>query len=131
MKKGELLNSDISAVIAQMGHTETIAIGDCGLPIRNTKRIDIALKKGVPGLIETLEAVLCELTVERIILAEEIKEYSPEMNDEIISYFDKRVKIEYMSHEKFKKETENTKAVIRTGESTSYANVILVSGVDF
>ncbi len=32
MKKGTLLNSDISSVISRLGHTDSIVIGDAGLP---------------------------------------------------------------------------------------------------
>ena len=70
MKKSTLLNSGLSAVIARMGHTETLTIGDCGLPIRGAaERIDLALKKGVPTFLETLDTVLTELCVERAVLA--------------------------------------------------------------
>ena len=34
-------------------------------------------------------------------------------------------------HEEFKKLTENAKCIVRTGENSSYANVILVGGVNF
>ena len=37
MKKGKLLNSEISSVISQMGHTDSLTIGDCGLPIQYLK----------------------------------------------------------------------------------------------
>ena len=33
MKKQGILNSDISRVLSYMGHTDCIAVGDCGLPI--------------------------------------------------------------------------------------------------
>ena len=33
MKKSGILNADISRVLAYMGHTDTIAVGDCGLPV--------------------------------------------------------------------------------------------------
>lgn len=33
MKKQGMLNSDITKVISDMGHTDTIVIADCGLPI--------------------------------------------------------------------------------------------------
>lgn len=50
MKKTCLLNNSISSVISKMGHTDIIAIGDCGLPIpKETKRIDLALTKGIPS----------------------------------------------------------------------------------
>ena len=59
MRKTSLLNSNISSVISKMGHTDMLAIGDCGLPIpKETERIDLALIKGVPGFIETLKAIL-------------------------------------------------------------------------
>ena len=74
MKKGTLLNSELSSVIARMGHTDTLTIGDCGLPIRGqAQRVDLALIKGIPGFLDTLDAVLAELCVERAVLAEEIR----------------------------------------------------------
>lgn len=131
MKKGLLLNSEVSAVISQMGHTDMLTLGDCGLPINKTKRIDLALKRDVPGILETLDAVLSELYVERVILSQEIKSTSSEMHQAILSRFSDQVKIEYVAHEDFKKLTEDSKAAIRTGECTSYANMILISGVAF
>ena len=131
MKKSLLLNSEVSAVIAQMGHTDMLTLGDCGLPINGAKRIDLALRRGVPGFLETLDAVLSELCVERVILSKEIKTSSPEMHAEILKRFSDDVTVDYVSHEAFKKLTESSRAVVRTGECTSFANVILVSGVAF
>lgn len=132
MKRTKLLNSSVSAVVSQMGHTDMLTIGDCGLPIRGeAQRIDLALTHGVPGFLETLDTVLTELCVERIILAEEIREVSPEMHREILERFSDKVAVDYVPHEEFKRKTEKSRAVIRTGECTSYANVILVSGVSF
>ena len=132
MRKTTLLNSAVSAVISKMGHTDMLTIGDCGLPIRGeAERIDLALKKGIPTFLETLDTVLSELCVERIILAEEIKTVSPKMHEEILKRFEKTVKVDYVPHEEFKKITEKSKAVVRTGECTSYTNIILVSGVTF
>jgi D-ribose pyranase len=38
------------------------------------------------------------------------------------------VPIETVPHSEFKRMTESTRAVVRTGEHTPYANIILVSG---
>ncbi|MEG1757182.1 MAG: D-ribose pyranase [Oscillospiraceae bacterium] len=131
MKKNELLNDRVSAVIATMGHKETLAVGDCGLPVpKETERIDLALKKGIPTFIDTLCTVLGELCVEKVILAEEIKTHSPRLLAEIEKAIGK-IPVEYVAHEKLKEMTKVSKAVIRTGECTSYANIILVSGVTF
>ena len=131
MKKGKLLNSEISYVISQMGHTDSLTIGDCGLPIpKDIKRIDLALKYGVPSFLETLDTVLEELCVEEIIIAEEIKEAAEQMYKEILNRFE-NVKVTMVKHEEFKTMTNNSHAVIRTGECTPYSNIILKSGVVF
>lgn len=44
MKKGTVLNSDISSVISRLGHTDTLVVCDAGLPIpKSATRIDMAL----------------------------------------------------------------------------------------
>jgi len=131
MRKGMLLNSNIVEVISKMGHMDTIAIGDCGLPIPDdVTRIDISLKRGTPSFIDTLDSVLEEFEVEAVVLAEEIKVNNPTVYNEILSRIDES-KISFVSHIAFKKRTEKVKAVIRTGENTPYANIILQSGVVF
>ncbi|GIM33305.1 D-ribose pyranase [Paraclostridium bifermentans] len=131
MKKGKLLNSEISSVISQMGHTDSLTIGDCGLPIpKDVKRIDLALKYGVPSFLDTLDTVLEELCVEEIIIAEEIKEAAEQMYKEILNRFE-NVKVTMVKHEEFKVMTKDSHAAIRTGECTPYSNIILKSGVVF
>jgi D-ribose pyranase len=131
MKKGKLLNADIISVMAQMGHTDEITLSDAGLPIPiGVKRIDLALKKGVPSFIETLEVIKHEMIIEKVILADEIKVFNPALYEKVVQLFDES-QIEWVSHEAFKLRTKLSKAVIRTGECTSYANIILCSGVDF
>ena len=132
MRKTVLLNSEISSVISNMGHTDTLTIGDCGLPIPEyVQRIDLAVKKGVPDFMTVLDTVLEELCVEKIVLAEEIKSASPEMHAEILKRFGEKVAVEYVPHTQFKQLTGDSRAIVRTGECTPYANVILQSGVTF
>lgn len=130
MKKGGILNPKINLLISETGHTDTIVVTDAGLPIPEnvTHRIDLALKEGIPGFLETLDTVLTELKVEKVILAEEVKTVSPEMNDQIVSRFP-NLPIEYVPHVEFKQQTKNARGLIRSGEFTPYANVILVAGV--
>lgn len=135
MKKGTILNSRISAVIAEMGHTDQITIGDAGLPIPpKVDRIDLSLVRGIPKVYSVLEAVLTELEVEKVTLAKEMKHISPnEYNSlvELLRIYNKDILIEDVSHSTFKERMANSKAVIRTGECTPYVNVILHSGVSF
>ncbi|WP_394139728.1 D-ribose pyranase [Cytobacillus oceanisediminis] len=129
MKKNGILNSEISKVLSEMGHTDSIVIADCGLPIpEEVKRIDLALKQGTPSFLEVLEALEADMEIEKVTLAEEIQDFNSELEDVLKNKFTEK---EYVSHEEFKELTHKAKAVIRTGEATPYANIILHSGVIF
>ncbi|HEX5940911.1 MAG TPA: D-ribose pyranase [Anaerolineales bacterium] len=131
MKKTTLLQSDLSYVIATLGHLDTLVIADAGLPIpTETVRIDLALTQGVPGAMQTLKVVLDEMKVERVILAEEAKERNPTYLVEVQELLP-GVPVEFVPHAEFKTRTASARAVVRTGEFAPYANVILVSGVVF
>ncbi|MBU3108409.1 D-ribose pyranase [Clostridium gasigenes] len=131
MRKTPLLNSNLSLVISKMGHTDMIAIGDCGLPIpKESERIDLALVNGVPTFIDTLKVTLMELQVEEVLIAKETMEVSPNLFEEIKKVIGD-VKITFISHEGLKKDLKKCMAVVRTGEQTPYANIILKSGVVF
>lgn len=135
MKKTGILNADISSVLSYMGHTDTIAVGDCGLPIpEETRRIDLALVPGKPSFMEVLRTVADDMKIEKIVLAEEIKEKNPTVLKEILALseqFETGFIIEYVLHEELKDRTKQCKAVIRTGETTPYANIILQSACLF
>ena len=116
MKKTKMINSELSYTISKMGHTDSLTIGDCGLPIPDeVKRIDLALTHNVPTFIQTLDVVLEELCVEEVVIAEEIENKNIKVYEEILRRF-KDIKITKVSHEEFKKLTKDSKAVVRTGE---------------
>lgn len=139
MKRLGILNSDIARVLAYMGHTDTLAIGDCGLPVPDTtERIDLAIEFGKPSFMDVLKPVSNDMKIEKIVLAEEICEQNPEMFEKIEQLLKKieqetgnKIEIEFVSHTELKKRTANCKAVIRSGEITPYANIILQSGCIF
>ncbi len=131
MKKIGLLNQPISSVIASLGHMDTLVISDAGLPIpTETQRIDLALTEGIPTFLDTLRAVLVEMQVERAIIAEEMLEASPGFHEAITKILED-VPIDTVTHLIFKDQTRLARAVVRTGEFTPYANIILVAGVVF
>lgn len=129
MYKTGILNSEISKVLSDLGHTDRIVIADCGLPIpKGVRKIDLALSFGVPSFESVYELVLEHMAVQKMIFAEEIKSDNPELLKKVNQ---SDVEKEYISHEKFKEMTRNTVAIIRTGEAKPFANVILESDVLF
>ncbi|MGL6519973.1 D-ribose pyranase [Aeromonas dhakensis] len=139
MKRGVLLNAPLSALVARMGHTDEITVCDAGLPIpAGPERIDLALMAGTPRLGTVLTALLTDLVVEKVIMASEIKQISPAAHQALVDQLEahataqgKPITIEYCLHEEFKARSHQSKAIVRSGEVTPYANLILCAGVAF
>ena len=131
MKKRGILNDRLSWVLARLGHGDRIVIADCGLPIPDgVLRIDLALVPGIPSFRDVVGAIAGELEVQKLIVAEEMWDHN-RANSEFLQKTFPGVPIEKISHERLKELVRGAKAVIRTGEATPYANVILEAGVIF
>lgn len=139
MKKSTLINSELSYLVATLGHTDEITICDAGLPIpEQVQRVDLALTHGIPGFLETVRVILSESQIEGVVIAEEFASVSPTHHEALISELraeeeatGKAITVTYVSHEDFKTRTHQSRAVVRTGECTPYANVIFQAGVVF
>jgi len=128
MKKTDLINPALSEVIASLGHTDMLVVADAGLPISTTtQRVDLALTRGIPGFLETLRVVLTEMHIEKAIVAAEMLKTSPALYEQLKGTLG-TTPIEIIPHIDFKQQTRSARAIIRTGEFTPYANIILVAG---
>jgi D-ribose pyranase len=131
MKLKGILNSHISKVLADLGHTDYIVIADAGLPVpQGVLKIDLALRLGVPSFEEVVSVIKDDMRIEKVTLASEIKTHNLTTYQDMKEQFSCE-NIELVAHEKFKELTQHAKAIIRTGEATPYANCILQSGVIF
>ena len=80
MKKFGIINARLAGYIAGLGHMDQFMIGDGGMPIpAGVPIVDLALCGGVPTFKQVMDAVLKETEVEFYTVAEEIKEYNPEL----------------------------------------------------
>ncbi len=132
MKKSGHLNRDISRVLATLGHTDSIVIADCGMPVPNgVECIDVALALGDPGFLHVLDTVLADMKVERAVFADETTENNTAVADRASRMVREAIEVEFVPHAKLKELTRHARALIRTGEATPYSNVILYSGVIF
>ncbi|WEF33861.1 D-ribose pyranase [Pseudoduganella chitinolytica] len=130
MKKGPVLNIALSQLIASLGHGDMVVIGDAGLPVPpGVPVIDLALTHGVPRFMQTLTTVLAEMQVERHVLADELADKNMAIAA-AVGALDLPGRSS-VPHDEFKRLTAKARAVVRTGECTPYANIILVAGVVF
>lgn len=130
MKKTGMLNSAISKVLSDLGHTDWIVIADIGLPVQTgVTKIDLAITVGNPSFETIVKAVHDDMVVEKVFAAEEIIAENAKQHHFLEKEFPEMVT--YVPHEEFKKMVGQAKAVIRTGEATAYSNCILQAGVFF
>lgn len=131
MKKIGLLNQPLSNAIAGLGHTDTLVVADAGLPIPDgPTRIDLAVSQGIPAFLDVLAAVQTEMEIQGAIIAAEMEVANPVVYRALRDALGD-IPVETVSHEEFKAQTKAARAIVRSGECTSYANVILVAGVIF
>lgn len=136
MKRTKLLNRHLSRLVASLGHLDEIVLADAGLPVpRDVTVIDLAVSPGMPGLFDVLDALVDELIIEQAVFANEASaELATEIEVRLAHWAaetGKPIEHERLPHDAFKERTGRARAVIRTGECTPYANLILVSGVPF
>ncbi|MCG3732358.1 D-ribose pyranase [Vibrio cincinnatiensis] len=139
MKKSTLLNAELSYLVATLGHTDEITICDAGLPIgEQVERIDLALTHGIPSFMDTVKVVLSEMQVQGVVLAQEFAQVSPDLHAALMAELKAEeargghsITVSYLSHEAFKVQSSDSRAIVRTGECTPYANVIFQAGVVF
>lgn len=137
MKRGALLNRHLSQLVASIGHLDEITIADAGLPAPSgVAVIDLAVSPGIPSFFDVVSALSSEMVIAGAVEAEET-------SDDLKARFAEKFRAwetsqnrpvgrpEIISHAAFKERTKNSKAIIRTGETTPYCNVILIAGVAF
>lgn len=131
MKKSGILNPDLAHALAQLGHTDLICIADAGLPIPDyVSRVDLTLVLGVPTIAQVLTALADECVFQKKTFANEAVEKNANFVLQMEALWPD-LPTQKISHEDFKELVSKCRLVIRTGESSPYANAILESGVPF
>lgn len=131
MKKAGILNRRLAEAIAGMGHTDLLVVGDVGLPVPpGVACVDLAVTAGLPALLDVVQAIATELQVEGVMLAEETRGRGDSLAADLLNLFP-AAEVTWVSHEALKEASTVARAVVRTGEATAYANIILRSGVTF
>lgn len=128
MKKDGILNPALCRILAETGHTDLITICDRGFPVPSgPERLDLALVDDLPTVIDVLRAIDREFVIDRMIITEEMAEASPDRLALLEQLFP-AIQMTQIPHLRFKELCTESRAVVRTGDRTPYANVIIVSG---
>ena len=128
MKNHGVIHPDLVRLLAQLGHKDEVVICDAGFPIPlGVERIDLAYRLGSPEFGDVVETIATDIAVESILVADECA-------DDLVEWLESATdaeSTERVTHDQLKDRAVRSRAVIRTGETTPYANVILIAGVTF
>ena len=124
-----IINPQVLSLLARVRHTNTLVIADRGFPSwPGVETIDLSLVDGVPTVLQVLAAVRQNFVVaEAFMAAEFLRANSPAMKKSFAAAL-KGTRLAHEPHVKFKQRVPGAIGLIRTGDTTQYANVILVSG---
>jgi len=126
-----MINGQIDSALNRQGHMDALMVVDAGFPCPDqVELIDIALSQGVPRVLDVLAELRKVHSVEKIVMARETREHNPTHFDKVAKSFGDNVAVEVIPHSEFKTRSRDVKTIIRTGDFTAYANVLLISGTD-
>ena len=127
MLKSGVLNPHVLSLLARVRHTNTLVIADRGFPFWPTiETVDLSLVDDVPTVLQVLGAILPNFQVGVAYMAQEFLAHNPPGVQESFART-LGVPIVHELHEEFKIRVPDAIGLIRTGDTTQYANVILVS----
>ena len=112
-----------------MRHTNTLVIADRGFPFwPQIETVDLSLVDDIPTVLQVLNAIRPTFDICQIFMAQEFKAELPPNMREQFAAATSGIPITFEPHIEFKKRVPNTIGLIRTGDTTQYANMILMSG---
>jgi D-ribose pyranase len=128
MLKNGILNPHLLDLLARVRHTNTLVIADWAFPYwPEIETVDISLTHGIPTLLDVLDLVTPIFQVGRIWQAQE---FVTGNTSDVVDRFAKsfgEIPLTRESHVDFKKRVPFAIGLIRTGDATPYANVIVES----
>jgi D-ribose pyranase len=127
--KAGILNPAIHSLISRVRHTNTLVIADRGFPFwPQIETVDIALVDDIPRVLDVVRALRPNFHIAQAFMAEEFLRENSEPTRAAFAAALDGVPILYEPHPIFKKRVPLAIGLIRTGDTTQYANLVLESG---
>ena len=128
MLKTGILNPQLNSLLSRVRHTNTLVIADRGFPFWPTiETVDISLVDDVPTVVEVLRALRPNFQAGKAWMAREFLEHNDGKTRAMFGRALDGIQMIHEPHAKFKRRVPFAIGLIRTGDTTQYANVILES----
>lgn len=128
MIKTGILNPNVLSLIARVRHTNTLVIADRGFPSwPGLETVDLSLVDDVPTVAQVLAALRANFVIGKVFAAEEFHNANPpdvrERHLAALSGLD----LVFEPHAALKRRVPGAVGLIRTGDTTQYANLVIES----
>ncbi len=124
-----ILNPQILSLLARVRHTNALVIADRGFPFwPMIETVDVSLVDDVPTVLQVIAAVRANHHFTQAFQAGEFLKHNPPAVHRKFAAALKGVPTTFEPHGEFKKRVPHAIGLIRTGDTVSYANTILISG---
>ena len=129
MLKTGILNPAINSLLSRIRHTNTLVISDRGFPFwPHIETVDISLIDDIPRVLDVLQALTRNFVIAQAFMAEEFLSVNQPATKDAFTEALNGTPILYEPHVVFKRRVPQAIGLIRTGDTTQYANLILESG---
>jgi len=124
-----ILNPQILSLVARVRHTNTLVIADRGFPSwPGLETIDISLVDDVPTVLQVVQALMAVAQYGKAYMAEEFLRENGQSKVDALRAALRHTPLTFEPHEAvFKKRVPGAVGLIRTGDTTQYANIMLQS----
>lgn len=128
MLKSGILNPQLLNLIARVRHTNTLVIADRGFPFwPEIETVDLSLVDDVPTVLQILAALRGNFVIGKAWMAKEFLKANAKKTQINFAFALKGVPTKFEPHVEFKKRVPHAIGLVRTGDTTQYANLILES----
>ena len=128
MLKTGILNPALNSLLSRVRHTNTLVIADRGFPFWPTiETIDLSLVDGVPTVNQVLEAIRANFVIGKVYAAQEFTSVNTVAAVDALKARLGTIPLQFEPHVEFKKRVPLAIGLVRTGDTTQYANLILES----
>jgi D-ribose pyranase len=125
---GGILNPAINSLLCRVRHTNTLVIADRGFPYwPEIETIDISLMDDIPRVMDVLLAIKENYSIGRVYVAQQFLTVNTPATISALDNALLGVPITYEPHDDLKKRVPKAIGLIRTGDTTQYANLIIES----
>lgn len=127
MLRSGILNPRILELVARIRHTNTLVIADRGFPYwPQIETVDISLIDDVPTVMQVFDALQENFVLGSVWVAEEFKAHN---SAEKLAALQSSTgdKLHFESHLQLKERVPHAIGLIRTGDTTQYANLVIES----